>query len=185
MQIAERSAVKNVDVFLSLRLFLERIYPICTVITNLIMYIDIMVSGDLPGLSDSARKYMEYADRVMRIYAALGIDYLERALIVVITNDPGPWGVGALSDYIGYNRTTVYRRLLLREGQGICRRVGGKWTSTEFGRAGSIKLINEVGGVVFGVQERLSDEVIDLCASVNPKAKPDEARLITYVGSTF
>ncbi len=119
----------------------------------------------------------------MRIYAALGLDYLERSLIVVITKDPGPWGVGAMADYIGYNRSTVYRRLLLREKQGVCRRIGGRWTSTEFGRANSTKLINEVGGVVFGTQERLSDEIIVLCASLNPKARPEEARLITYVGS--
>lgn len=146
-------------------------------------YIDGMVGGDFPALSDSAQRYVEFADRVMRIYAALGLDYLERALIVVIVKDPGPWGVSALAEYIGYNRSTVYRRLLLREKQGVCHRIGGKWTYTELGHEGSIKLINEVGGVVFGTQARLSDEIIDLCASLNPKARPDEARLITYVRS--
>lgn len=140
-----------------------------------------MVGGELGGFSDSALRYMEFADRVMRIYAVLGIDYLERALIVVVTNDPGPWNVGTLADYIGYNRSTVYRRLVSREKLGIVKRVGGQWTATDVGRANSIKLINEVADVVFGAKERLSDEVIQMAASMNPRAKPDEARLISYV----
>lgn len=121
----------------------------------------------------------------MRVYSCLGIDYLERALIVVITKDPGPWRVGALANYIGYNRSTVYRRLLLREKQGVCRRIGGEWTSTEMGREGSLRLINEVGNVVFGTQRRLSDETIDLCARLNPRARVDEAKLISFYNSPF
>lgn len=131
-------------------------------------------------ITESAQRYMLLSDRIMRVYATLGLDYLERALMVSVTNDPGPWGVTALSDYIGYNRSTVYRRLLMREKQGICHRVGGKWTATEFGRRGSIMLINEVSGVVFGKQKRLSEEVIELCAAMNPRADPQAARLLSF-----
>lgn len=140
------------------------------------------VKGDVvmvEGISKDAQLYLDFADRIMRIYAALGVDYLERALIITATKDPGPWGASALAAYIGQNRTTVYRRLVLRESQGVIHRVEGKWTPTPDGRAGAIRLVNEVGRTaVRGTP--LSEELVQLCATLNPRANIAEARLLQF-----
>lgn len=137
------------------------------------------------NITERAAYHLKFNDRFMRIYAALGIDYLERTLITTILNDPGPWGIRALASYMGVNRSTLYRRLLEREVQGVCCRIGGKWTCTEFGRAGSIALMNEIADVATGNQRFLSDEIISLCATLNPTLDVEHARTITFKRNSF
>lgn len=131
-------------------------------------------------LAKCALRYIELADRSRHVFSSLGIDDLERALIITLSRNPGPWAVTSLAEYIKFNRTTVYRRLLAREKRGLLFRIEGKWLLTDVGRDNLIRLINEVTAVIFGEQDRLSEELIQLCFDISPDANPDEARLITF-----
>lgn len=128
---------------------------------------------------------MDFADRLMRVYSALGIDYLERGLIVTLLLEPGPWRTSSLADYMGMNRATVYRRLKLRESQGVCKQTPDGWISTDFGHEGGILLVNEIAAVVLGEKTRLSDEVVQLSVMLNSKARRDMAETLSFSGTTI
>jgi len=131
-------------------------------------------------LSPTSKIHIEVIKRTMAAFSALGIDPLERAVIIAFMSDSGPWPASALASFIGYPRQTLSRRLKRHQKDGLGKHVKGGWVSTEFGRNGAIMMMNEISAVVYGTQTHLSDELIALCASINPAARPDEARLLSF-----
>jgi hypothetical protein len=129
----------------------------------------------------NAEQFTTFSIRSLRVWRSLGVDELERFLMLNMVSDLGPWTATSLAVASGYPATTVKHRLYKRAKQGVCAKTASGWIPTPTGLNGARRIFNEISAVVSGKQAYLSEELIARCLSINAsQCDPDAARIITF-----
>lgn len=132
------------------------------------------------SLTPEAQRLAQAILRANRAFSTIGLDGLDRMLIIAVLHDPGPWPTKTLADYICFPKTSVRRRMELLQERGIVTHPEQGWVLTQKGSECAAQLLNETAKVVLQGQRGFSPDITALTRKHKARADSNEAQNLHF-----